>query len=1264
MPASSDCIGEALHRAYHHHHRPPPHTTTTAATTTPPPPPLADQLTVCGKQFTPQVLSSQLEYEAAGKQESILLTELKSKYVVLSATTATTTATTTTTTAAMAHGTPRVAQGKEDQLEEPRVVLWSREKVSLGWRKVFPPGAGMYNLGNTCYLNSSLQALFHIPALANWLLEELQGHTQRCEATTTTATATTTAFCSVCAMMKTLRATLDRATPAIKPALIQHKLKSIGKTLSYGRQEDAHEFIKLLLDHMEKSYLAFRHATKLDHRSKETTPLNQIFGGYLRQQVICPLCRYVSTTFSHFQDLVLDIRSVSSVDDALNLHFRKETLDSENAYRCEKCHKKVSATKRHLIERAPHVLLIQLKRFTMSGGKIGKHVNIQRTIDLTRFVSGAKGGGGGAGGGGYQYRLTSMVIHLGGSQHGGHYTAVAEASNGAMFEFDDASVRSISLQSALLRNPYILFYEMIRKPREIPAMKQVFRQSSEKMLIRQSSDSVLGKGLPTSHSANAVNGWSGGGGGGGAGKVHGSQHLVCHKERCECVLSAFWVCPRATVLMPSMGGVVEEVEEVQGRFMAHSTSFVIRRVCPECILGVFGCVFSAFWGVCGCVFGVFCSEKMLIRQSSDSVLGKGLPTSHSANAVNGWSGGGGGGGAGKVHGSQHLVCHKERERLSFQLKSKTGGVEGGASKPSKLIIHNSSTLLSTKSSPPNTHKMTTSTQKTPKTSTSSTKSVQNRPSTTTTTSTKPHSTPGTPKSTSSTSKSTIPPLVPYLDDSEDSEVDEGKRGRERKANGLKSGREKLSTNGEAKEVDGKVRLIPRALQVVPGRAKVDTGWQVTDSTLHSPSECSSGSGGGGWTVTVVEKVDKVEEKPKSSEKCEKNPHFEGDVDSSSLRSKTSVDSGRSDKSTKSMKRSIFSLFTCVSSAKSPDTSCFHLPPSPDSTTTSTPPPPRDAVNGLPHSTPSTNSTSSTTQAKRVRENEELSSPSKKTCKDEKLEVIDVFSDISESRVPQGTTQPPRTPPGTPPGAPMAKQTPEVEEVEGTKTETGKPSQKPSCSVATSSASTTSTTAAAATSAASTAGSTTATATSASSATNSTPSTTSKNAEMPKNLKTRETFTRVEQIGITKDSSTSTSTSSLSSDDSEVEEEGEGKTRWVEKWRKRISTAKLHPHPSVIRWDDSSQRGKKVELWGGSRSSSVVDELRRVGNTAYGAEVKSWSGGRSEVDQEVERERKEAKKRTADDLYNEEMDSGRQNKKIKGGKRGGGGGGGRTETASD
>ena len=89
------------------------------------------------------------------------------------------------------------------------------------------------------------------------------------------------------------------------------------------------------------------------------------------------MCRYVSTTFSHFQDLVLDIRAVNSVDEALNLHFRKETLDSDNAYKCERCHKKVPATKRHLIERAPHVLLLQLKRYVHEDLR-GNSVNRQK----------------------------------------------------------------------------------------------------------------------------------------------------------------------------------------------------------------------------------------------------------------------------------------------------------------------------------------------------------------------------------------------------------------------------------------------------------------------------------------------------------------------------------------------------------------------------------------------------------------------------------------------------------------------------------------------------------------------------------------------------------------------------------------------------------------------------------------------------------------------------------------------------------------------
>lgn len=85
-------------------------------------------------------------------------------------------------------------------------------------------------------------------------------------------------------------------------------------------------------------------------------------------------------------------------------------------------------------------------------------------------------------------------------------------------------------------------------------------------------------------------------------------------------------------------------------------------------------------------------------------------------------------------------------------------------------------------------------------------------------------------------------------------------------------------------------------------------------------------------------------------------------------------------------------------------------------------------------------------------------------------------------------------------------------------------------------------------------------------------------------------------------SSSTSTSSLSSSDSEEEE------RWVEKTQETMGVARLHPSPNIIEWN-SERMSRKDGLWDGSRSSAVVDELRRAGNSAYGAEGMWMRGGR-------------------------------------------------------
>lgn len=186
------------------------------------------------------------------------------------------------------------------------------------------------NVGNTCYLNSTLQALFHVPSMANWLISDAK-HIEECNSSEN---------CIICAMIKTLEASQNNQS-AIRPYLVYSKLKFICKHLLMGRQEDAHEFLRYLVEAMEKCFLTrFRNYKELDQYSKETTPLNQILGGYLKSAVRCLACGHVSVTFQHFQDLLLDIRKADTIEEALEGYFSRERLE-DMGYKCESCKKKV-----------------------------------------------------------------------------------------------------------------------------------------------------------------------------------------------------------------------------------------------------------------------------------------------------------------------------------------------------------------------------------------------------------------------------------------------------------------------------------------------------------------------------------------------------------------------------------------------------------------------------------------------------------------------------------------------------------------------------------------------------------------------------------------------------------------------------------------------------------------------------------------------------------------------------------------------------------
>ncbi|CAH2091070.1 unnamed protein product [Euphydryas editha] len=389
------------------------------------------------------VLLSKIDFEESGDYQSNVLDGLKSKYVVIRPKKP---VLDTKLLKKEVNSGNQCTEGKQivdEGLPKPKRVLFPVEKVQLGWQSTWAVGAGIQNVGNTCYLNSTLQALFHAPAFANWLVSE-SIHAEKCNQQEA---------CVICGMRATLMATQKSGGVPIKPWQVYSKLRLICRHLTLGRQEDAHEFLRYLVEAMEKSYLSrFINSDKLDQYSKETTPLNQILGGYLRSTVRCLTCHHLSTTYQHFQDLLLDIRKHSTLDEALDSFFSRERLE-DLGYKCGACNKKVSATKQFFIERAPMVLCIALKRFSLAGGKLSKHVQFRKKINLNKYMYNKNNPQQ------LSYKLVSLVTHLGPSQNCGHYTAIGQAPNGNYYQFDDSCVRPLPLSAVLGTNAYIMFFE-------------------------------------------------------------------------------------------------------------------------------------------------------------------------------------------------------------------------------------------------------------------------------------------------------------------------------------------------------------------------------------------------------------------------------------------------------------------------------------------------------------------------------------------------------------------------------------------------------------------------------------------------------------------------------------------------------------------------------------------------------------------------------------------------------------------------------------
>lgn len=336
---------------------------------------------------------------------------------------------------------------------------------------------GLRNLGNTCFMNSSLQCLSATIPLTDYFL----GYDYRSEINKNNFLGTGGKLVVAYAeLMKLIW--LGTKNQVVKPTSFKSQLEKFAPQFVGTRQHDAQELLSFLLDGIhedlnripKKPYIedpdydgsndeqAAIDAWK-NYLRRDKSLIVDVFQGQLRSSLQCLACGHRNIRFEPVMYLSLPILDSSrTLNDCLELYLAEEKLRGDNQWYCGKCKSHRDATRKTDIWILPPILIVHLKRFKFNEfGHIGKKNNaaIDYPItdwDLSSYVL-SKGSERPL------YDLYAVSNHVGGLGSG-HYTAYAKGRfDDNWYEFNDSSCRRISDRT--LRgnssSAYLLFYNRI-----------------------------------------------------------------------------------------------------------------------------------------------------------------------------------------------------------------------------------------------------------------------------------------------------------------------------------------------------------------------------------------------------------------------------------------------------------------------------------------------------------------------------------------------------------------------------------------------------------------------------------------------------------------------------------------------------------------------------------------------------------------------------------------------------------------------------------
>jgi len=357
---------------------------------------------------------------------------------------------------------------------------------------------GIYNLGDTCFLNSSIQVLARVRRFAQWIRNRAYLTTEGWEGKPDHLKHLTNQIQDIFDAIRTPNTTT--LTP--RGFHMRFRGAAIAENSAWlmGGQNDSHECMMFMLNALHKAVAkdirsradvvaALEHEQtlltngptadlreKLDlvsmsnwysHFGKEYSPImTNMFHGQFMNIITSRQTNERSFRFEPFSSISIavpergpmeggpDGKGLISIQDCLDKFFASETLTGDSKWESPTAGK-VDAVKGARIWRLPEVLILSLKRFTMMGAKVRTRISYPLTgLDMSSYCTGMATDEGDA-----VYDLVGVVIHMG-VLYGGHYISLARNPGGEWIVMNDVQVGLVD-PAKVRDNPdaYTLVYQ-------------------------------------------------------------------------------------------------------------------------------------------------------------------------------------------------------------------------------------------------------------------------------------------------------------------------------------------------------------------------------------------------------------------------------------------------------------------------------------------------------------------------------------------------------------------------------------------------------------------------------------------------------------------------------------------------------------------------------------------------------------------------------------------------------------------------------------